>query len=112
MAELTKAKQRVWIYPAFDCNCDCSEDEDESNVYRLSYEIPGVKKEDIHLKIIKSAVRLIAHKGEIDYVNEFSFQCDVDVKNSLAEYENGILTIDLPYNCPDPFKEAEFAKIN
>jgi len=110
MAELTKSKKKVWVYPAFDCDCECSED--DNNVYRLTYEIPGVDKKNIHLKVIKDAIRLVAHKDDIDYVNEFSFQCDVDVDETLAEYDNGVLTIDLPYDCPDPFKGAKLKKIN
>jgi HSP20 family molecular chaperone IbpA len=110
MSDIAKTKQSVWVYPAFECDCECSED--ETNTYRLTYEIPGVKKEDIHLKAVKNAIRLVAHKGDIDYINEFLFQCNVDEKGILAGYEDGILTVDAPYDCPDPFKEADLIKIN
>ncbi|MBN2440426.1 MAG: Hsp20/alpha crystallin family protein [Spirochaetales bacterium] len=110
MSELTKTRQQLWVNPTIDCNCECSDE--DNNVYHITYEIPGVKKDDIHLKVIKSGVRLVAHKDNIDYINEFAFQCDVDTSKTLAAYEDGVLIIDAPYDCPDPFKDAGLLKIN
>ena len=111
MADKEITKKRIWVYPAIDCDCDCSEEERDDTI-RLTYEIPGVEKKNIHLKAIKDAIRLIAHKEDTDYVNEFCFQCEIDTKNVLSNYENGILTVDITSLCPDPFKEASLVKIN
>ncbi|MBN1409547.1 MAG: Hsp20/alpha crystallin family protein [Spirochaetales bacterium] len=103
-------KKRIWVDPDIDCNCDCAEDE-RDDFLRLTYEIPGVDKDKIHLKVIKDAVRLIAHRDDGDYFNEFAFQCEVDTENVKAAYDNGILTVDVTTLCPDPFKEAHAVKI-
>ncbi len=102
-------KNRYWINPC-DCGCDC--DDGEEDVYRLTYELPGIKKSDIDLKFTKSSLRLIAKRGDAEYYNEFSFVCDVDTSNVQAVYENGLLNIEVPFNCPNPYKEAKTVKIN
>ncbi|MBN1699008.1 MAG: Hsp20/alpha crystallin family protein [Spirochaetales bacterium] len=104
-------KKRVLVYPAIGCDFNCSEEEND-DVIRLVYKIPGVKKENIHLKVIKDALRLIAHKDDTDYINEFYFQCEVDAKNIHAEYENGILTLNINPLCQVPLKKTSLVKIN
>jgi len=71
-----KVKKRFWINP---CDCDCGCDEREEDVYHYPYERPGVDKKDINLKIIKEALRLVATRGDVEYVNEFNFVCEFDV---------------------------------
>lgn len=110
MAEKALAKKRIWIDPLIDCDCQCSEEEND-DIFRLTYEIPGVEKKDIHLKVIKEGLRLVAHKTDVDFINEFSFQCEADIEHVIAGYDNGVLTVDIPTLCPDPFKEATAVKI-
>ena len=93
-----------------DCGCDC--DDTEGDHYHVSIELPGVKKKDIDLKIIKTGMRLRAKKGsDIEYVSELKFLCDADADKVKAEYENGLLTVDVPFDCPDPFKDVKPVKI-
>jgi HSP20 family protein len=108
MAE-NKIKNRYWINPC-DCGCDC--DEAIEDVYRLTYELPGIKKEDIDLKVTKRSLRLIAKRDDVEYYNEFPFTCDADEESVQAVYENGLLNIEIPLNCPNPFKEAKTVKIS
>jgi len=101
--------RRVWIYPGMDCDCGCTEGEED--FYHLTYELPGVKKEDINLRVTKEALRLIGKRSDIEYVNEFNFCCDADVDNVKSSYENGILNVEIPFSCPNPFKDAKSVKI-
>jgi HSP20 family protein len=103
-------KNRVWINPC-DCGCDC-EDDQADDIYNLSYELPGVDKEDIDLKITKQGLKLLAVRNNIEYYNEFNFSCDAEEDKVQAVYANGLLSVRVPLNCPDPFKEAKTVKIS
>lgn len=96
----TETKNRVWINPR-DCGCD---DTDE-DVYNLSYELPGVRKEDIELQVTKQGLKLLAERNSVDYVNEFAFACDADTDKVQALYENGLLSIRIHLNCPADLKK-------
>jgi HSP20 family molecular chaperone IbpA len=104
-------KKLIYVHPCMDCGCDCGEiDEDH---YHISIELPGVEKKDIDLKIIKSGLRLRAKKGKnIEYVSELQFLCDAKTDKIKADYKNGLLSIDIPFDCIDPFKEVESVKIS
>lgn len=106
-----KDKKLIWVHPCMDCGCDCDDVDDDH--YHISLELPGVKKEDIDLKIIKTGLRLRAKKNdEIEYVSELKFLCDAKASNAKANYEDGLLTVDVPFDCPDPFKGIKSVKIN
>ena len=104
-----KIKNSIWINPC-DCGCDCEGAEED--VYRLTYELPGVKKRDIDLRVTKKSLRLVAKRDDVEYYNEFPFTCDADDENVQVVYENGLLNIEIPLSCPNPFKEANTVKIN
>ena len=94
------------IEPCISCGCGCESDDED--VYSLTYELPGVKKEEIHLHIVKEGLRLNAPRGEyIEYFSEYTFGCEVDPNQAKVIYEDGILTISVPYTCPDPFKGSK-----
>lgn len=84
-------KNRVWIN-SFDCGCDNSAED----VYDLSYELPGVRKENIDLQVTKQGLKLLAERNSVEYVNEFAFAWDADVDKVQALYENGLLSIRVP----------------
>lgn len=102
-----KEKKLIWVHPCVDCGCDCDDH------YHINIELPRVKKKDINLQIIKFGLRLRAKKGkDIEYVSELKFLCDAKTSDIKAEYEDGLLTVDVPFDCPDPFKEIEPIKIS
>ena len=104
-------KKLIWVHPCVDCGCEC--DEVEDNHYHISIELPGVKKNNIDLKVIKSGLRLRAKKSDdIEYVSELKFLCDANTNEIKAKYEDGLLSINVPFDCPDPFKGANPVKIN
>ena len=84
--------------------------------YEVSAELPGVKKEDIHVTIDGHYVSISAEvkresedekkkKGERSVVKElfsgnasrgFSLPLEVDEKSAVAKFDNGILKLSLP----------------
>ncbi len=100
-------KRVVWVEPCLSCGCGCEDDEEE-DVYAITFEIPGVKKKDVHLHVIAEGLRLSAPRGEdATYYSEYTFSCPVDPSQTKALYDNGILTVTVPFSCPDPFKGSK-----
>ena len=81
--------------------------------YTVSAEIPGVKKEDIHVTIEGSVVTVRAEVKQEDaqtqddkvlrseryfgaVARSFQLPADVDAAQAKAKYDNGVLTLTLP----------------
>lgn len=96
--------------PELQIKLDVKEDE---KAYQVSAEIPGVKKEDIHVDVEGSHVSLRAEvkeekerrEGETVVYRERSYGAvsrafdlpqDVDADKVQARYENGVLNLKLP----------------
>lgn len=82
--------------------CSCV-DEEKSNLH-LEFTVPGVKKEDIHLKMNSDSFSLRAEKNDVEYVSTGNFCCPVEINSSEANYENGLLLINIPLT--DPWENA------
>ena len=105
-----KDKKLVWVHPCVDCGCNC--DDVEEDHYHITLELPGIKKNDIDLRVIKTGLRLRAKKSDnVEYVSELKFLCDAKVSEVKADYKDGLLTLDVPFDCPDPFKNVESLKL-
>lgn len=83
-------------------------DEDQSSG-TLEIALPGVKKEDINLKINEDGYSLTAVRGEVKYVSSQAFCCPVVPKKATAKYENGLLQITLPFK--DTMENAVAVKV-
>ena len=118
----TTFKRRIWVpaCPTCDCGCtddadkECTDEDDKKTVETLTFEIPGVEKDRIHLDVTKDRVRMIAHRdATTDYVSEYLFACTAKLdEEPNAKYNNGILTLAVPVECPDPYKDALRLKID
>jgi len=81
--------------------------------FEIQAEIPGVKKEDIHVDLDGNILRLRAEVKQEDRKEEdgravyseryfgavsrsISLPADVDERNAKAKYENGVLKLTLP----------------
>jgi len=82
----------------------CSYVDDEKSSIHLEFTIPGVKKEDIDLKLNNDSFSLKAEKNDAEYVSTGTFCCPVEIEKTEANYENGLLLINIPLK--DPWKNA------
>ncbi|MBN2155831.1 MAG: Hsp20/alpha crystallin family protein [Candidatus Lokiarchaeota archaeon] len=100
-----KHKRQVWVNANSPNDCGCQDPDDELMI--LNYEIPGANKEKIHLHVVENGLRLVAPRSDedYDYVSTYSFTCPADPKNVKAKYNDGILEVHIPYNCPNPYKD-------
>ena len=94
--------------------------------YQVKAEIPGVKKEDIDVRIDGDQVtisaevkkeaeekkdgRVLRSERRYGYASRsFSLGCEVDEAKSAARYENGILELTLPKKVGTPTKRLAIA---
>jgi HSP20 family protein len=114
LANLLDLPRTRYAYPAMrgepDIRMDVTED---ATAYRVRAQIPGVKKEDIHVAVEGNTVSISAEverreetrKDETLLCSElfqgkaarsFTVMADVDDSKAEAKYENGILELTLP----------------
>lgn len=82
----------------------CSYIDEANNHLNLEITIPGVKKEDISLKLLDDSFNLHAARSEFDYVSAGGFCCPVNANAAKATYENGLLKVVIPFK--DPMENA------
>ena len=86
---------------------------DNGDVFTVHADLPGVRKEDIHINVEGSVVTLSAEVNQMDQQSKddkvvhterytgaisrsFILPADVDTEKSKANLENGVLTLTLP----------------
>ncbi len=105
MEESNDMVRRIWI-PGCACTDGCGTDGEDK--VSITFDIPGVKKEDVHLKVIKDGLRLEARRDKsTEYVSEYQFLCPADLDHVRANYNSGALTVEVPLVCTDPFKDSK-----
>jgi HSP20 family molecular chaperone IbpA len=109
MSKEKSKKTQIWVNGCMQCDCGCSDEEDGVD---MTFELPGVKKEDIKLNIMKTGMKLTADRNDIEYVSSYDFECEADLEKVKAKYDNGLLTVHIPESCPDPFKDSKSVKID
>jgi HSP20 family protein len=87
--------------------------EEKDKAYTVRADIPGVKKEDINVRIDGNMVQIDAETKQDKEVKEkgkllrseryygsvsrsFSLSQDIDESKAIAKYENGVLNLELP----------------
>ena len=70
----------------------------------VEFAIPGAPTETIDLKILEDSVHLIAPARDIEYVAALALPWPVKPDKAGANYENGLLRIEVPLK--DPMEDA------
>ncbi|HMF33196.1 MAG TPA: Hsp20/alpha crystallin family protein [Candidatus Lokiarchaeia archaeon] len=92
MADL-KISPNVSAYP----------DEEHSSLH-IEIELPGIRKENISFKLHDDSFYIRATKEGVEYVGSYAVCCPVSPSEAKAKYEDGLLTVDVPYK--DPMVDA------
>lgn len=81
---------------------------ESENSYKINIDIPGIQKEDISIEIKSQYLTISAERKFLDknYLHNsrqygviaktFSIPQGLDVSKISAEYENGVLSVDIP----------------
>ena len=64
--------------------------------YIIEIELPGVKKEDIEIKITENTFCIRAPRKSMEYTGCWVLDHDFDADESNASYENGLLSVRVP----------------
>jgi HSP20 family molecular chaperone IbpA len=99
------ADERIRVAPEV-----CSYVDDEHLTLTLEISLPGVPKENIKLRMHEDSFTLSAPRDETEYVTTLSFCCPVVPDKAEANYENGLLTISVPFK--DPMEDAVTVQVN
>ena len=78
----------------------CSYVDEGKNQINLEICVPGVKKENIHLKMLDDSFSLFATRADFDYVAASAFCCPVKSKSAKASYKDGMLKVSVKLKDP------------
>jgi HSP20 family protein len=75
----------------------CSYISDDGSKLNMEILLPGVKKEDIKLRLMDDTFTLSAPRDDIEYVATGGFCCPIKLGGVNAAYNNGLLKIEAPF---------------
>ncbi len=75
----------------------CSYVSEDGSKLNMEILIPGVKKENIKLRLLEDTFTVSAPRDDIEYVATGSFCCPINRTAVNATYDNGLLRIEAPF---------------
>jgi len=88
--------------------CTFSDEKFES--LNIQIELPGVDKKGIELRMYEDGFYIVAKKEGTKYIGSYALVCPVQPNKAIAEYANGLLTVNVPYK--EPLEEGVKVKID
>ena len=86
------ADEKIKISPEI-----CAYADEDHTKLTIEAAIPGVKREDINLKLHEDSFSLSAPRADFVYVAALAFCCPVKPEAAKARYENGLLKVVIPF---------------
>ncbi len=103
--EAERVAERIKVGPEI-----CSYIDDDATKLSVEISIPGVRKEDIDLKLQEDSLYLSAPRDDVEFVTTLAFCCPVVPDKAEAHYENGLLKLTIPFK--DEMEDAVRVKID
>jgi len=73
----------------------------DEKAYRLSFDVPGVSREQLHIEIEENRVRIATVEGAPrQYRGTYELPQEIDAANSSAKLADGVLTLELVKRVP------------
>jgi HSP20 family molecular chaperone IbpA len=66
----------------------------------VTVELPGVSKDKVDLTVSKTGFCVSASREDLRYEGCFQFAHEVDSDRTKAKFENGLLSLDVPFLVP------------
>jgi HSP20 family molecular chaperone IbpA len=82
----------------------------ETNDWLLEIELPGVNKDNIHIRYLEDYYELRAVRDQVEYILADYFPFDIDLKSVTGKYNQGLLTV--TGKIRDPLAEAIEVKLS
>jgi len=79
--------------------------DNKNHTVEFEVSLPGIKKEDISLKVLPTWFNLVGRKGQMEYSANKSFGVEIVPEKTKAKYEHGLLKITAYIR--DPFENAK-----
>ncbi len=74
--------------------------DDKNTKLTAEISLPGVPIENVDLKLHEDGMYLSAPGRDVEYVAAVTFFCPVNKNKATATYENGLLTVQIPFKDP------------